>query len=182
MTIACIGWGSLIWDPRELPIQRQWFEDGPMVKVEFARQSSDGRITLVIAKNAQPIRTLWAIMDMADLNEAKEALKQREDTKIGFIGSWKLDDQSPAEIPNLSEWASSRGVDGVIWTALPSKFGGIESQPAIEDIIVYLKGLTGRCRENAEKYIRLAPRQVDTPYRRRIEAELEWTPMDNWPI
>jgi hypothetical protein len=38
----------LIWDPRELPIQRQWFEDGPLVPLEFARQSNDGRMTFVI--------------------------------------------------------------------------------------------------------------------------------------
>jgi hypothetical protein len=43
------------------------------------------------------------------------------------------------------------------------------------DSIKHLSGLTGRAREDAERYIRFTPEQIDTPYRRRIEAELHWT-------
>ena len=78
MTIACVGWGSLIWDPRELPILRTWFEDGPLLPVEFARESDDGRITLVLAEDQQLVRSRWALMNVADPVSAREALRRRE--------------------------------------------------------------------------------------------------------
>lgn len=38
--IAIIGWGSLVWDPRDLPIESPWHDDGPELPIEFARISS----------------------------------------------------------------------------------------------------------------------------------------------
>lgn len=184
MIIACLGWGSLIWDPRELPIRRQWFEDGPFVRVEFARQSNDDRITLVIQQSAAPVRTLWSVMDTSDVAQAMEALRQREGKpRREYVAHWCSGDEDSPAIPRLGEWAAARGIDAVIWTALPSKFAGNENAaPTIEEVLNHLRRLEGGKRDNAERYIRLTPSQIDTDYRRRIEAELGWTPLRKWPV
>ena len=177
-TIACLGWGSLIWRLDGLPIRRQWFEDGPLLPVEFARQSQDGSITLVITPGARPLRGLWAVMDTDDLEIAKEALRIREGkTRREWIGSWSLGGQPPDEMPSLRAWAESQAVEHVIWTALPPKFAGLDDKiPSVEEVVSYLRTLNGSIRDKAEAYVRQAPRQIDTDYRRRIEAELGWRP------
>ncbi len=76
--IACIGWGSLIWDKRSLDVEGRWRADGPTLPVEFGRQSSDGRITLVIVQGFASVPTLWSVFNTRDLAEARESLRQRE--------------------------------------------------------------------------------------------------------
>ena len=176
--IACLGWGSLIWDPRNLPIRRYWFDDGPLIPLEFARQSMDDRITLVISCDARPVRSLWALMDSDSLNDARKRLQRRErTTNPEHIDDWSRGRLSPVSIPGLSEWAVARNVDSVIWTALPPRFNGEDDrQPRVEEVLGHLRALSGTKRDEAEKYIRRAPRQIDTAYRRRIEAELHWLP------
>jgi len=180
--IACLGWGSLVWDPQDLPIQREWFADGPLVRVEFARKSSDKRITLVLDASANPVRSLWGIMDTDDVDAAREALGAREcipQKNINRdIGTWTVGQSSPQMILSLPEWAISRGVSDVVWTALPPKLPGARGSAASR-VVRHLAGLTGQQRANAERYVRRTPRQIDTLHRRLIEAELQWKPIDD---
>ena len=54
MTIAIIGWGYLIWDPRGLDIELPWQPDGPLLPVEFARFANPPRLLPVLVEGAPP--------------------------------------------------------------------------------------------------------------------------------
>lgn len=178
MTIACLGWGSLIWDPRDLPLASGWFEDGPLLRVEFTRQSNNGRMTLVLEPGAPETRSLWATMRTEDLASAKTALMAREGTtNDANVASWLVGDPAPATIADLPAWAVAHKVTGVVWTALASRFNGRTMVPTVDQVTACLGGLGGSTRAEAETYIRRAPRQVSTPYRLAIEAALGWTPL-----
>lgn len=184
MVIACLGWGSLIWRPGALPVRATWFSDGPLLPIEFARESTDSRITLVLATAppVAPVRSLWALMSIADLDTAKRELSAREGTlKKGeptYVGWWTpmTGNQSPSARV-IGAWGATKGLDAIIWTDLPPKFAGQEGRvPTADELITHLRNLPHEKRKNAEEYIRRAPAQIDTAYRRRIEAELGWRP------
>jgi hypothetical protein len=173
--IACLGWGSLIWDPGSLPIQRTWFRDGPFLHVEFRRQSDSGKLTLVLDKVAPAVRSLWAVMDTTEVEQARREL--REGCHQKDIHAWQPGETAPVLILDLESWAQARSIGAVIWTGLPPKKDGKRGvAPTIEEALQYLNNLSGEKRMEAEKYIRYAPSQIDTPFRRRIEAALKWTP------
>ncbi|ROH93284.1 hypothetical protein ED208_01805 [Stagnimonas aquatica] len=130
--IACIAWGSLVWDPRTLPMIGQWYVDGPMLKVEYKRRSRDGRITLVLSEDASLVQSLWVQMASETLPAAVRDLATREGIPTGkmeeLIGSWSKGDLSPKEIPHLAMWAHRQGLDHVVWTNLPEKLPNGHSQ------------------------------------------------------
>lgn len=176
MKIACIGWGSLIWRPEGLKIQNHWFEDGPILPIEFTRISSDNRVTLIIDKKAKPVRTLWALMANTSLDNAKESLKQREGVpKVALIHSiGQKEDTQDSIAKIIKEWLCEKKLDYAIWTGLGfSKKTGYQ-RPSIKDIINHLNNIDISERQAAEEYIRKAPIQIDTEYRRQIELTLGW--------
>lgn len=181
MKIACLGWGSLIWKPESLLIRREWFSDGPFLPIEFTRKSKDGRLTLVISKTAKPIRTLWALMATDDLEIAKKSLLNREGiptTKLNTsIGTIKSDEETNDEIKlAIKDWAIKLNLDAVIWTNLSPKFLDIDGkEPTLEEATVYLKSLNINEKATAEEYIRKAPKQIDTEFRRQFELEFGWS-------
>lgn len=184
--VACIGWGSLVWDPRDLPMRGTWHNDGPLLPVEFVRESGakgnsrGDRITLVIHEGAPRVRTYWALLDTPDLETARRRLARREgipnrwDTDIGFV-DLVTSETKGNEAEAIAAWVSRMGLAAAVWTNLPCKFDGKDDPPAVESVIAFLDGLEGDKRAGAEGYVRQAPAQIDTPYRREIERRLGWT-------
>ncbi len=183
--IACLGWGSLIWDPRSLPIRSAWFKDGPPVRTEFLRKSSDGRITLVLHETVAPVQSLWAIMDTDDPERARTALGEREGIRSrlhDLVGLWEPGQEPPHNtIEGLPGWARAHNVKAVVWTRLSHNFHGKDSEriASAEEIIVYLSSLEGKTLDKAKTYIRNAPQQISTGIRQAIEVALGWTAQEN---
>jgi hypothetical protein len=182
--IACIGWGSLIWDKRSLDVDGRWRADGPTLPVEFGRQSSDGRITLVIVQGFASVPTLWSVFNTCDLAEARESLRQREGVPRSraddLIAEWHRA-ENPVSEPDatISAWAAAKDLEAAVWTNLGSSFGGTNGRTPTEcEVVGYLRALEGEARTAAEEYVRRAPRQINTAYRRAIEKALGWTPVD----
>lgn len=180
MTFCCLGWGSLIWRRETLPVNGEWKPDGPALPIEFARQSRDKRITLVICDGAPAVTVLWAALDVKTLDDAKQALASREgvsQTNIKHSIGWWLPASASLHpgAAAVDKWAGARQIEGVVWTALKPKIGNDYRMPTCKEVIQHLVDLEGVERTAAEDYIRLAPRQIMTPYRTAIEQALGWT-------
>lgn len=182
MSIVCLGWGSLIWNSGGLPIISNWNHEGPKLPVEFARQSNNGRITLVVTDGAVPLTVFSAVLDTDATDAARAVLAEREGISSSFahrsVGHWtarSTSDHEEADV--IGSWASAAGHDGVVWTALKPKFEQKYLTPTSEQIVQYLGTLAGKTRYEAESYIRRTPTQIRTTYREAIEQALGWTPI-----
>lgn len=183
--IAVLGWGSLIWDrdglPVDLPEGHPWHPDGPVLPIEFVRKSSNGRLTLVIWEKGSLVKTRWAPLKVSSLDEAISSLRVREGKiKMEHVGWWSPGGEANAPAA-IKQWAEARPLNGVVWTALPSRWKDTDGRdtdglaPCLEEALTYLRGLTGEQRDRAEKYVRCAPATTDTPFRREFDDKLLWT-------
>ena len=192
MKIAILGWGSLLWQPKDLQFDKEigWSENGPMLPIEFARISKDGRLTLVIVKDlkdVKEVKTYFAISNYKTLEEAVLNLAVREGSGREQIGSYdKSKNTFSTKVffeNNILEWINNTDIDAVIWTNLGEKWEFKNDDGEIIETIVpnkrvdYLKKLKNHKRALAEEYIRRTPTQIETHYRSLIEKELDWKPI-----
>jgi hypothetical protein len=178
MSPAIIVWGSLYWDPRNLETTGKWLYDGPVLPIEFARISSDRRLTLVIKPAFKRITTLYAISSYEDYTVARENLRQREKTdnigNIGFIDfqthTYHVRSNNSFVLDILRQWNENKGFDAVIWSDFSPNFT-VKTGKAFtsENIIEYLGNLDDSARNVALDYIHRTPKQITTRFRDEIE-------------
>lgn len=191
MKIAILGWGSLIWQTKELAFNKSfgWKKDGPILPIEFARISKDGRLTLVITENGTKIPVLYILSNYHILEEAILNLAVREGSGRNGIGSYdKSKDTFSSKFlfkDEIKNWIKNTDFDAVIWTNLGENWnikndkGDIIRQIEPERRIEYLKELKGHTSAIAEEYIRRIPHQIVTAFRKKIESKLNWTVIPN---
>ncbi len=177
MRIAILGWGSLVWDPRKLPLASSWMSGGPQLPIEFMRISSDGRLTLVIDHtNGVRIVSRFATSARSVLDDAVEDLRQREGpTRRENIGSVIAQGEPTTDANDstgqIALWCRAAGFDAAVWTALGSNFREKRDAPfTVPAAMTYLAQLDGEQRRLAFAYINRAPAEVDTPLRSAFAA------------
>lgn len=176
MKIAILGWGSLIWDSQNLNFNTQidWQSNGPILPIEFARISNNGRLTLVITSNGTNVETLYAISNFNNIEAAIINLSEREGSPKSRIGYYinSKNEFSPTEFgfkDNILEWIQSTDIDAVIWTNLTENWS-----EKTTDRIEYLNNLDHDKKTIAKIYIVNAPKQIRTDLRNQIEETFNW--------
>jgi hypothetical protein len=185
MIVAVLGWGSLIWEPRELAIASPFRLIGPTIPIEFARVSGKDkaprRLTLVIDDDiGVQCQTFVALSASADPKAARENLRVREGRPpaegIGFAvkggaSSERAIERHPKAVTAIEAWLAARDFDAVIWTALASNFAERAGEDfSVDAALRFLEALPEDQLPHALEYIRKAPQPVQTPVRATVSA------------
>ncbi len=186
MTVAVLGWGSLIWCPGILRITTRWQSDGPSLPIEFARISEDGRLTLVIQPSAENQTVYWAVSEFGEVAKARCNLQAREGTIPRHVHYLATDGTCAKDVleqvrESVQVWLRvHEDVGAVIWTGLPTNWPnkrGCDFTP--EDAVRYLEELeSDRNRAvstfvRAQEYVKNTPPQIKTKVRRAMQ-ERDW--------
>ena len=181
--IAILGWGSLLWEehPEFDEWHDDWRPDGPTLKLEFSRVSSTrlGALTLVVdPDHGAPTEVAWCLSKRKNPDDAVADLRCREGCPIRYIARMTVvtsaDDQSLVHegAKEAAPWARARGLDVVVWTALPSNFAKkVKKQFSVQEASNYLKGLPAPAKVKAAEYIWRSPEFVCTPLGRAMKQD-----------
>jgi len=180
--IAILGWGSLIWEPKDefKKYIGPWEKGGPILPIEFSRISKtrNGALTLVIdPDNGSNIQTRYTLSKRVNPEDAACDLRTREGTVIRHIGlvdfktnfirgHWSF------IVDKIKLWANDNKLRAVVWTDLPPNYTEITNnlfEPS--DAVEYLKNLNEEGKESAKEYLTNAPPEVQTTLRGLIEKD-----------
>lgn len=141
MKIAYLAWGSLKWNPENLPITsiNSWIYSSLELPLEFSRISDNkkGRLTLVIDEKNGTYNKIWyAISTENNLDKAINKLKKREKTTINNIAyinlrnnKIRVNNTSRNIANNIINWMKKNKLDAVVWTDLKSNWEEIMKCP-----------------------------------------------------
>jgi len=182
LSIAILGWGSLLWDTRPEFDDHHgvWEQDGPSLRIELSRVSTTrgGALTLVIdPANGAPCRVAYARSTRRDPDDAICDLRSREGTSRANIGFLFVDGsrsqaRDQTSFDAIKDWATARRFDVVVWTDLESNFAKqCGCAFSIENAVAHLQSLDAGAKARAAEYVWRAPAFVVTPLRTALQAE-----------
>jgi hypothetical protein len=186
MKIAILGWGSLVWDPRELQLAAPFELAGPNLPIEFCSVSKNQRLTLIIDEAFGTLcQTYAASSACTELDAAIDNLRLREGMSsaadVGFVEiatqerSRMATGRHPHAVETIADWAINSGYDAAIWTALDSHFESRTKEPfSVNAAMRFLENLElhdGEAFARALEYIRRAPAATQTPVREAAAAQ-----------
>lgn len=182
MTIAILGWGSLIWKPQNLRYHGSWKPSGPILPIEFSMIANNKRLSAVLDdKDGVMCPTRFVISSQTILKDAIEDLRQREGTTIENIGYVDLQ-QNQSSIEEYShqtnvdktvrDWCESNRITAAVWTAiLPNFPDELGVSFSIDAALHYYESLSAADQQSVMEYFEKTPAEIDTPLRRRMQFQ-----------
>ena len=184
-SIAVIGFGSLLWDLESLAINVRggWhMYVGPYFPLEFSLVSKKrlGALALVVdEENGAQCPTCVIESARHHLSDAISDLARRERAPLETIGFFdRSNGDRRAANPNRAEivgkWLALTNYDSAIWTDGASNFLRVTGRPfSLSSAREHLIALDTRSTREAQRYLRNAPKRVDTPLR-RASVDTNW--------
>jgi hypothetical protein len=186
MKIAILGWGSLLWEPKDLQLAAPFALTGPNLPIEFCRISKDHRLTLIIDETYGTLcQTYAATSAHTELTDAVENLRLREAMSgaqdVGYVEiatqerSAAATERHPHAGPSRQWSQRHAGYDAAIWTALDSHFERHTREPfSVNAAMRFLEDLEQNDPDafaRALEYIRRAPAATQTPVRETVTTQ-----------
>lgn len=175
MTIALLGWSSLLWErnPDFDTAHDQWAHDGPRLPLEFSRISATraSALTLVIDRqHGKSCQVAWCRSTRATVAEVVQDLAAREQTKADSIRQLACDTPLPPTAPaidaTIAAWGQSKGLAVVVWPGFTSNFTKATGKPfSVSAAMAHIKGLPDTGKRSSFTYVSNTPDFIRTPVR-----------------